>query len=179
MSPLLVILIPIALMIIGILLNSIRIVHDQPEYSLEEEPANKLAAERQANYHFFSSQRARSLKRQKRIGQYAWLVLATFIAASWWLYVDAVKATTVSKQISSIQTLPVAGSNEAVLSLTLSDGSKTQYLIKAPELRTLNTAQTDEHSKETIQDWQLTRLGTAVNIGDASLPRGIALRISN
>lgn len=179
MSPLLVIVIPMALMIIGILLNSIHIVHDQPEYSLEEEPANKLAAERQANYHFFSSQRVRNLKRQKIVGQYAWLVLLTFVASSWWLYVDAVKATTVSKQISSIQTLPVAGSNEAVLSLTMSDGSKNQYLIKAPELRAVNTVQTDEHTKETIQDWQLTRLGTAVNVGDARLPRGIALRISN
>jgi hypothetical protein len=81
-SPLFVIIIPLALTMIGILLNSFHIVHDQPEYSLEEGPANKLAAERQANYHFFQLQRARILQRQKRVGQYAWLVLAVFITSS-------------------------------------------------------------------------------------------------
>jgi hypothetical protein len=58
-SPLLVIAIPLALTLIGIALNSFHIVHDQPEYSLEKDRANKLAAERQANYHYFFLQRAR------------------------------------------------------------------------------------------------------------------------
>ena len=179
MSPVLIIVIPLALTIIGIALNSFHIVHDQPAFSLEEDPANKLAAERRANYHFFHLQRVRLLKRQQRVGQYAWLVLAVFIASSWWLYVDAVKATTVSKQISAIQTLAVAGSKEAVLSLTLSDGSNVQYLVKTPEPQTVNTTKTVEHSKETLQNWQLTSLGTAVNVGDATVPLGISLRISN
>jgi hypothetical protein len=47
LSPLSVIAVPLALIIIGIVLNSIHIVHDQPAYSLENDPANKLAAERQ------------------------------------------------------------------------------------------------------------------------------------
>lgn len=53
MSPLLVIGIPLALTIIGIVLNSFHIVHDQPRYSLDEDAAHKLAAERQANERFF------------------------------------------------------------------------------------------------------------------------------
>ena len=169
-----------ALIVIGIVLNSFHIVHDQPEFSLETDPTNKLAAERQANSRYFFLQRARILKRQKRIGQYGWLILAVFIASSWWLYGDAVKATTVSKQISAIQTLAVAGSSkDAVLSLTLSDGSNAQYLVKALEPQTVNTTKTVEHSKETIQNWQLASLRTAVNVGDAKLPLGIALKISN
>jgi hypothetical protein len=42
-SPLFVIIIPLALTIIGIMLNSFHIVHDQPAFSLEEDPVNKLA----------------------------------------------------------------------------------------------------------------------------------------
>lgn len=65
MSPLLVIVIPLALTIIGIMLNSFHIVHDQPAFSFEEDPAHKLAAERQANYHFFQLQRARLFETPK------------------------------------------------------------------------------------------------------------------
>jgi hypothetical protein len=166
------------LILIGIVLNSIHIVYDQPEYSLETDPVNKLAAERQANYHFFYLQRTRILNRQKRIGQFGWLVLAVFIASSWFLYSDAIKATTVSKQISEIQTLPVAGGKEAVLALTLSDGSKTHYLVKATDSRSRMSAVTDERAKEAIQKSQLAELGTAVNVGDAAVPLGIALKIA-
>ncbi len=179
MSPLSVIAIPLALIIIGIVLNSLHIVHDQPAYSLENDPVNKLAAERQANYHFFFLQRARMLKRQKRIGQYSWLVLGVVVASSWLLYSDAVKATTVSKQISAIQTLPVSGSKEAVLSLTLSDGSRTQYLVKATEPRSAISVMTDEQAREAIQNAQLTSLGTVINDGTATVPLGLALRITN
>jgi len=167
------------LIIIGIVLNSLHIVHDQPAYSLENDPVNKLAAERQANYHFFFLQRARMLKRQKRIGQYSWLVLGVVVASSWLLYSDAVKATTVSKQISAIQTLPVSGSKEAVLSLTLSDGSRTQYLVKATEPRSAISVMTDEQAREAIQNAQLTSLGTVINDGTATVPLGLALRITN
>ena len=46
MSPLFVIGIPPALTVIGIALNSLYIVHDHPQYSLEQYPASKLTAER-------------------------------------------------------------------------------------------------------------------------------------
>ena len=168
-----------ALIVIGILLNSFHIVHDQPAFSFEEDPTHKLAAERQANYHFFQLQRARLLKRQKRVGQYGWLVLAVFVGSSWFLYSDAVRATTVSKQISAIQTFAVAESKEAVLSLTLSDGTNVKYVVKASEPYTAQLPKQAEHSAEILQDWQLASAGTAVNVGDAKVPLGIALRISN
>ena len=168
-----------ALIILGIILNSLHIVHDQPQFSLEADPTHKLAAERNANYHFFHLQRARLLKRQKRVGQYAWLVLGIFIASSWWLYEDAVKATTASKQISSIRTLSAVGSHEAILSLILNDGSKTEYLVTAPNRRAANALKTDEHSAETLQGWQSARLGTAVDFGNVTMPLGVALRIAD
>ena len=179
MSSLLVIVIPLALTIIGIIwLNGFNIVHDQPEYSLDEDPVNKLAAERQANYHYFRLQRARILKRQKRVCQYAWLVLAVFVASSWLMYSDAVKATTVSKQISEIQTLAVADSKDTILSLTLKDGSHVQYVVKALAPLGASTAGSEQRS-ETLANWQFASLVTAVSIGDATLPLGIGLRISN
>jgi len=179
LSPLFVIVIPLALTVIGILLNSFHIVHDQPAFSLDADPVTKLAAERRANYHFFHLQRARHLKRQKRVGQYGWLILAVFSVSSWWLYSDTVKATTVSKQISAIQTLPVADSNEAVLALTLSDGSQIQYLIKAPQLRNPNSTARTEQASESVYKWELASLATALNVGDAKLPPGITLKMSN
>lgn len=168
------------LIIVGIVLNGLHIVHDQPQYSLEADPIDKLAAERHANYQFFHLQRARILKRQKRVGQYGWLVLVLFIASSWFLYSDTIKATTISKQISAIQTLPVEGAKEAVLSLTLRDGSKTQYRVKATApAQSAVSAVSDEHAKEVIQNFELASLGTAVNDGAAAVPLGIALRIAN
>ncbi len=168
-----------ALIIIGIALNSLHIVHDQPEYSFETDPTHKLADERKANYHFFYLQRARLLKRQKRVGQYGWLVLVVFVASSWFLYADAVKATTVSKQISAIQTLAVTDSKEAVLSVTLSDGSNIQYLVKGAEPRNLNATDRQEELRESVQKWELASLGSALNVGDTSLPHGIALKLAN
>ena len=168
-----------ALIIIGILLNSTHIVRDQPAFSVEEDPTHKLAAERQANYHFFQLQRSRLLKRQKRVGQYAWLVLAVFVASSWFLYSDAVRVTTVSKQISSIQTFAVADCKDGVLSLTLSDGSNVKYVVKASEPYIVQLPKRAEPSAEILQNWQLASAGTAVNVGDARVPLGMALRISN
>jgi hypothetical protein len=53
------------------ILNNFQVVFDRPQYSLEEDPDKKLAAERR----FFDLQRVRFLKRQKKVGQYGWLVL--------------------------------------------------------------------------------------------------------
>jgi hypothetical protein len=57
--------IPSMLVILGMILNNFQVVFDRPQYSLEEDPAKKLAAERR----FFDLQRVRFLKRQKRVGQ--------------------------------------------------------------------------------------------------------------
>jgi hypothetical protein len=63
--------IPSMLVILGMILNNFQVVFDRPQYSLEEDPDKKLAAERR----FFDLQRVRFLKRQKKVGQYGWLVL--------------------------------------------------------------------------------------------------------
>lgn len=175
MSPLLVLGIPLALTIIGIVLNSFHFVHDQPRYSQAEDPTEKLAVERQANQRFFHLQRERILQRQKRIGWYSGFVLAVFIASAGWLYSDAVKLTASSKQITAIQTLAVASSSDAVLSLTLGDGSHVQYVVKAPESRVTGVGKKVE--QESLQKWQLASLNTALNIGGARLPLGIDLQM--
>ena len=166
-----------ALIILGIVLNSFHIVHDQPAFSLEEDPTQKLAAERSANYHFFQHQRARLLKRQKRVGQYGCVVLMVVVASSWFLYFDAVRATTVSKQISAIQTFAAADSKDAILSLTLGDGSNVKYLVKA-EPSVTHMPKNDEHPIDTLANWQRASLGTAISVGAATVPLGIALRMA-
>jgi len=171
--------VPIVLVIVGMILNGVQISFDQPQSSSEEDPGKKLEAERRAYRSLFDTQRSRSMKRQQRVGQYAWLLLATFIASSVWLYLDTVKATTVSKQVAAIQTLPVDGSKDRVLSLTLSDGGNVQYIIKPGTVEKPARGAKEGLSKEAVQNWRLTSLGTALSIGDAELPLGIALRIPN
>jgi hypothetical protein len=73
----------------------------------------------------------------------------------------------------------VADSDKAVLSLTLSDGSTVQYLVKAPDSQFTRRALPNERPKETLESWKLASLGTAVNVGDAVVPLGITLRMSN
>ncbi len=196
MNPLLVIAIPLVLMTIGMILNSFQISFDQPESSPEQDPTKRMAAERQAYRDFFGLQKTRSLKRQKRVSQYAWLVLVAFVASSGWLYLDTVNKTTASKQVAAIQTLPVVESRDIVLSLTLNDGGNVQYLIKSPtptltvsdgtdtqyvkspKAEASSATAKEELSKEAVQNWRLTSLGTALSIGDVKVPLGIALNIS-
>lgn len=177
MNPLVVIAIPLALTVIGIVLNSLYIVHDQPHYSFDEDPASKLAAERHANYQFFHLQRQRILQRQKRVGRYAWLVLAVFIASSWFLYADAVKATTAAKQISSIKTFALAESNDAVLSLSLNDGSTTEY--HAPLPWRVGVSGKDELAQRDLRQRQWASLGFALNVGGENLPLGMAVKFTD
>ena len=191
MNPLLVIAAPLVLVIIGMILNSVGLSFDQPESSPEQDPAKKLAAERQAYRAFFDLQRTRFLKRQKRVGQYAWLVLVAFIASSWWMYLDTVNKTTVSNQIAVIQTVSAAeekaerkaeGKAEGkavILSVTRHDGTNVKYLIKSEKADTSGVAGKEGLTKEPVPSWEVSRLGTALSIGDSALPLGIALKISN
>lgn len=171
--------VPIVLVIVGMILNGVQLSFDQPQSSSENDPGKKLEAERRAYRSLFDAQRSRSMKRQQRVGQYAWLVLAAFITSSLWLYFDTVKATTVNKQVAAIQTLPVDGSKDRVLSLTLIDGGNIQYVIKQGTAEKTAGAAKDGFSKEAVQNWRLTSLGTALSMGDVDLPLGIALRIPN
>lgn len=187
--------IPSLLVITGMILNNVGLSFGQPASSSEPDPAKRLEAERQAYRVFFDQQRTRFFKKQKRVGQFAWLVLVAFVASSWWLYLDTVNKTTASKQITAIQTLPVVESEDMVLSLTLSDGNNIQYLIKSPTLTLTLSDETNTQyiklpkaktlgagkeglSNEAVQGWRLTSLGTALSIGDVGVPLGIALNIS-
>ena len=93
MNPALIVLIPVGLIILGMILNSVGLSYDQPPSSPEQDPIKKLTAEKESYRKFFDLQRSRSTKRQKRVGQYAWLVLASVIGASIWLYSDTVNKT--------------------------------------------------------------------------------------
>ncbi|HET8563741.1 MAG TPA: hypothetical protein VFM35_07720 [Candidatus Binatia bacterium] len=179
MNPLLVIAVPVVLVIIGMILNSVGLAYDQPPSSQEQDPAKRLAAERDAYRKFFDLQRSRSIKRQKRVGQYGWLLMAAFIGAFIWLYMDTVSKTTLSTQVASLQTLGTEEGKQMVLALTLSDGSNVKYLIKLPQADKLDGAVKEAVAKEKVSTWELERLGTALSIGDSSLPLGVALKISN
>lgn len=181
MHPLLVIAVPIVLIILGMILNSIGLSFDQPPSSPEQDPAKRLAAEREATRSFFDRQRGRALKRQKRVGQYAWLLMIATIASFIWLYVDTVGKTAISNRIASLQTLGSQEGKDLVLSMTLSDGSNVKYLIKSPQVdpKPNVTAVKETAPAETVSSWELEKLGTALNVGANALPLGVALKISN
>jgi len=178
MNPFLVIAVPLVLVIVGMMLNNIGLSFDQPRSSPEQDPAKRLEAERQAYRSFFDLQRTRFLKRQKRVGQYAWLVLAAFVASFGWMYFDTVNRTTAWNQIAAIQTMPTEEGKEMVLSVTTSDGSNVKYLIKLTKADTLDAATKDGISKGKVSSWELSNARTALSIGDNPLPLGVALKIS-
>jgi hypothetical protein len=180
MHPLLVVIIPLVLIALGMILNSVGLSYDQPPSSPEQDPVKKLTAERESFRQFFDRQRSRALKRQKRVGQYAWLVMLATIGSFIWLYVDTVGKTTISSRIASLQTLGSQEGKDLVLSLTLSDGSNVKYLVKLHQADAKPAAEPKEAvAKETVSSWELERLGTALSIGDNALPLGVALKIAN
>ena len=178
MNPLLIIAIPLGLVILGMILNSLDLGFVQPPSSPEQDPVKRLTVEKESYRKFFDLQRRRSLKRQKRVGQYGWLVMASFIGAFIWLYADTVTKTGLSSRIAGLQTLGTEEGKQMVLSVTLSDGSNVKYLIKLPEADKLQTAAKEEVKIEKVSSWELERLGTALSTGDHPLPLGVALKIS-
>jgi len=184
MNPLLLIAIPLGLVILGMILNGFGLSFAHPPSSREQDPAKRVADERDIYRKFFDLQRSQSMKRQKRVGQYGWLLMAAFIAAFIWVYTDTVSKTTVSTQVASLQTLATEEGKQMVLSMTLGDGSNVKYLIKLPErlmppqAEKLAAAATPEVSIEKVSKWEVERLGTALSIGDNPLPMGVALKIS-
>jgi hypothetical protein len=179
MNPLLILAIPLGLVILGMILNSIGLSYDQPPSSPEQDPAKRAAAERESYRQFFDRQRSRAIKRQKRVGQYGWLLLVAFTGAFIWLYMDTVTKTSLSSRIASLQTLATEEGKQMVLSVTLSDGSNVKYLIKLPQAEKLEAAAKQAVTIEKVSSWELERLGTALSIGDNALPLGVALKISN
>src|ERR1044071_438749 len=105
MHPLLIVAIPLVLLIMGVVLNSIGLGFDQPPTSAEQDPVKRATAEREDYRRFFDQQRNRAVKRQKRVGQFAWLLGIAIIGSFIWLYLYTVKKTALSTQIAALQTL--------------------------------------------------------------------------
>ncbi len=178
MHPLILVAIPLGLVILGMILNNFGLAYDQPASSQEKDPAKRAAAENETYRKFFNLQRSRSVTRQKRVGQYGWLLLASFIGAFIWLYMDTVNKTGLSSRIAGLQTLATEEGKQMVLSVTLSDGNNVKYLIKLPQADKLAAATKEIAAPEKVSSWELERLGTALSTGDKPLPMGVALKIS-
>ena len=179
MNPMFIVAIPLALVIVGMVLNSIGLSFDQPPSSTEQDPAKRAAAEGDAYRRFFDLQRRRAVTRQKRVGQYAWLLIAAIIGSFIWLYMYTVDKTTVATEIAMLQTLGTEEGKEMVLSVTLKDGSNVKYLIKPPQADILEAARKEGISKEKVSSWEMSQLRTAFNIGENPLPPGLTLKIGN
>lgn len=179
MNPLFIIAVPLGLVIIGMILNSWDLGFNQPPSSVEQDQVKKLTAEKESYRKFFDQQRSRSIKRQKRVGQYGWLVMVTFIGAFIWLYADTVNKTSLSTRISGLQTLATEEGKDMVLSVTLTDGNNVKYLIKVPQANKLvAAANATPAPNEKVSSWEIERLGTALSTGNNPLPLGIALKMS-
>jgi hypothetical protein len=179
MHPLLIVAIPLGLLIVGMVLNSIGLSFDQPPSSAEQDPAKKAAAEKEDYRRFFDLQRSRAVKRQKRVGQYAWLMIVAIIGSFIWLYMDTVKKTTTATQVAAFQTLATEEGKEMVLSVTLKDGSNAKYLIKSPKADMSDAATKEGISKEKVSSYEMSQLGTALSIGESPLAVGVAVKIAN
>src|SRR3970040_1896326 len=119
MNPMVIVAIPLVLVIVGMVLNSIGLSFDQPPSATEQDPAKRAAAEGDAYRRFFDLQRKQAVTRQKRVGQYAWLLMPAIIGSFIWLYMYTVDKTTVATEIAMLQTLGTEEGKEMVLSVTL------------------------------------------------------------
>jgi hypothetical protein len=178
MNPLLLIAIPLGLVILGMILNSFGLSFAYPPTSQEQDPAKRVAAEKESYRKFFDLQRTQSMKRQKRVGQYGWLLMAAMIGAFIWLYTDTVNKTSLSSRIAGLQTLGTEEGKQMVLSVTLSDGNNVKYLIKLPQADKLQAAAKEAPANEKVSSWEIERLGTALSTGDSPMPLGVALKLS-
>ena len=73
-------------------------------------------------------QRKQAVKRQARVGQYAWLLMAAIIGSFIWLYMYTVDKTSLATQIATVQTLPTEDGKETVLSIT-SEGREQRQIL--------------------------------------------------
>ncbi len=178
MNPMFIVAIPIVLVVIGMVLNSTGLSFDQPPSSSEQDPAKRSAAEADAYRRFFDLQRKQAVKRQARVGQYAWLLMAAIIGSFIWLYMYTVNKTSLATQIGAVQTLPTEDGKEAVLSITLKDGSNVKYLIKAPTAEML-ASKKDGTSKEKVSSYEMSQLRSAFNVGESPLLPGIAVKVAD
>lgn len=178
MHPIVIVLIPIVLVLAGMVLNSIGLSFDQPPSSAEQDPVKRAAAEGDTYRRFFDLQRKRAVTRQKRIGQYCWLLVIAIIGSFIWLYNYTVDKTTATTQIAALQTMALEEGKEIVLSVTLKDGSTVKYRIQSPTADALAAATKEGISKQKVSSWDMEQSGTILTIGESPLPLGVALKVS-
>ena len=178
MNPMIIVAVPILVVIVGMVLNGIGISFDQPPTSSEQDPARRAAAEGEAYRRFFDLQRKQAMTRQKRIGQYAWLLMFTIIGSFIWLYNYTVNNTSATTHVAALQTLPLEEGKDIVLSVTRKDGSNVKYLVKTPTADMVDTAK-KEVSKQKISSYDMERSGTILTLGESALPVGVVLKVSS
>lgn len=178
MHPMLIVAIPLVLVIVGMVLNSIGLSFDQPPSSAEQDPAKRVAADADAYRRFFDLQRKQAVTRQKRVGQYCWLLIIATIGSFIGLYMFTVSKVTDSTQIATLQTMPLEEGKDLVLSVTRKDGSSAKYLIKTPAANTLDAATKESVSKQKVSNYDMEGSGEVSNIGENPLPLGVALKVS-
>ena len=118
------------------------------------------------------------MARQKRVGQYAWLLIIAIIGSFIWLYMYTVRATAANTRIAELQTLAMEDGKQTVLAVTLKDGSNVKYLIKSPTAETLAAATKEAVSKQKVSTYDMEKSGTLLSIGESPLPIGVALKVS-
>jgi len=101
MHPLFIVAMPLVLIFMGMVLNGIGLSFDQPPSSPEQDPVKRLALKRESIRKLFDLQRSRALQRQKRVGQFAWLLVIATIGSFIWFDKDTVNRTTLSNRIAS------------------------------------------------------------------------------
>jgi hypothetical protein len=179
MHPIVIVLIPIVLVIVGMVLNSIGLSFDQPPSSAELDPEKRAQVEGDAYRRFFDLQRKQAVARQKRIGQYCWLLIIAVIGSFIWLYNYTVNKTTATTQIGTLQTMALEEGKEIVLSVTRKDASNVKYRIKSPTAEELAAATKDGVSKQKVSNYDMEQAGVIANIGETPLPLGVALKVSS
>ena len=179
MHPMFIVAIPLVLVVVGMVLNSIGLAFNQPPSSSEQDTAKRAAADKEDYRRFFDLQRRQAVKRQTRVGQYGWLLMIAIIGSFIWFYLYTVNKTTVATQVATLQTLATEEGKEMVLSITLKDGSNVKYLIKSPQADALEAARKEGISKEKVSSYEISQIATALNIGESPLPLGAAVKIAN
>jgi hypothetical protein len=179
MNPIFIIAVPLALVFAGMVWNGIGLSFDQPPSSAEQDPAKRAAADGDAYRRLFDTKRKETIARQKRVGQYAWLLMVAFIGSFIWLYNYTVSKTAASTQIASLQTMAMEEGKDMVLSVTLKDGSSAKYRVQSPAANTLDAATKESVSKQKVSSYDLEQAGTILSIGETPLPLGLALKVSS
>ena len=178
MNPMFIIAVPLVLVFGGMLWNGIGLSYDQPPSSAEQDPAKRAAAEGEAYRRFFDLNRKQSIARQKRIGQYAWLLVIAFIGSFIWLYNYTVNKTVATSQIATLQTMSMEDGKDLVLAVTLKDGSTAKYRIQSSPPTGSGVATKEEVSQQKVSSYDLEQAGTILSIGSTPLPLGVALKVS-